>query len=204
MNLRTTVFSLFIVSLSVGWAVAADLPTRSELVDERYTADRSRGLITLNKRYLELYQVELDIALEAKKLDEANAIKLNIKRLNDEIASLAKASVARMEDSSSDAGSDEFALLAGKKIEFPMFGAPDKDVALSFQKDGAAVWHGLGGTQVERSYKPTEKARTFVVWWAQRSAQLEYEITVSEDGRTAEVEKLGLGETVVAPVRSGK
>ena len=51
----------------------------------KYQEDRSKGLVSLNRRYIESFQTELKTTLSAGKLEEANVIQTKIKSLEEEI-----------------------------------------------------------------------------------------------------------------------
>jgi hypothetical protein len=69
----------------------AQLPTKSELILEKYEEERAKGVTALNKRYIAAFEKELDLALAARELEEANTIQLKIQSLKTEMINLDKA-----------------------------------------------------------------------------------------------------------------
>lgn len=88
MKLRPLMLSGIFIAMFLITPVFADLPTRSGLLKKRYDEDRAKGLIALNRRYIDAYEKELNSALQSKKLEEANAIQLYIKALKAEVLAL--------------------------------------------------------------------------------------------------------------------
>ena len=165
--------------------VFADLPTRTEQLDRQFQDDRARGLIALNERYVADFQKELAIVMKAGNLEEANSIKAEIQKLVTEISEL-KGSLENLEEGA-EAMADDESLLEGKTIMFPHNTKPEELVGLRFLENGEAVWIGLGGREVEREFRKMDEERKFFVWWPARGDLSGYEVTVSEDGKTAEV-----------------
>lgn len=178
------IYKIVMVSAALFSSYAyADLPTRAEQLDESFAKDRAAGLIALNSRYLEIYRQALAESMKAGNLEEANAIKAEMESLEKEVASLSKLST--MTDSGDEA--EPGALLVGKTVMFPHDTKPEDLVGFRFMENGEAVWIGLGGIEVERAYELTDEPRKFHVWWPARENLPGYEVTVSDDGKSAVV-----------------
>lgn len=178
----------------------AQLPTRWEQIQDRYQKDRSRGLIALNERYLEAYREELKSALAAAKLEEANAIQELITTLEDEIASLdqEEPTTSSLKKPVKDAST----FLVGRSVTFPHNTKSDESVAFRFLENGKAIWVGLGGAEVDRAFRPIEgEPMKVYVWWPNRENDPGYEITVSEDGREAQVKNMNSQHLDIGEIR---
>lgn len=162
------------------------LPTRSDLLVEKYEEDRAKGIIALNKRYITKLEKELNVAIAAKKLEEANWIQSKIQILKAEINDPNRSDTSSMtsiEDKTRDPN-----FLVGKKIQFPNNRDPSQHAYFSFQEDGRAVYIGMGNATVPREYEPTGKSREFKLTWPGRQDDFStYIITVSPDGKSAEL-----------------
>lgn len=175
--LRICLITLFLSST----ALHSQLASRFDRLGEKYEEDRTKGLIALNQRFIERFEEELKSVVQANQLEEAIKIKDIIKGLKEEIAELEKIQKGGPMDAESAKD-----LLVGKQIEFPAWPeTPDKMAYFRFGEDGQAAWLGTGNQEVERAYKPTDKPGSFELWWPGRSPQGNYDITVSEDGKTA-------------------
>tara|TARA_R110000850_G_scaffold13154_3_gene42991 strand:+ start:584 stop:1198 length:615 start_codon:yes stop_codon:yes gene_type:complete len=160
------------------------LPSRSELLLEKYDADRAKGIASLNTRYIASLEKELDIAMAAKKLDEANWIQLKIQSLKDEVRTLEKSVDPVTTETKEKTKTDDF--LVGKSIGFPYKDDPSKNGYFSFQDEGKALWLGMKNQSVPREYKPTGKEREYLLTWPGREDGFgTYLITVAADGKTA-------------------
>ncbi len=152
----------------------------------KYQEDRSKGLVSLNRRYIESFQTELKTTLSAGKLEEANVIQTKIKSLEEEIVQLEKqAEIVRSRPSKVDAPD----FLVGKTVGFTR-GSDQALYYFSFQEEGKALWLGTKNQAIARTYKPTEKPREFQLWWESRPNDSKYSILVSEDGKSAKVIEL--------------
>ncbi|MAS95108.1 MAG: hypothetical protein CMO55_18080 [Verrucomicrobiales bacterium] len=56
---RTTVFGIVLLTIALHVPSFAQLKTRSELLQQKYIGDRSKGLIALNERYIEAFYEQL-------------------------------------------------------------------------------------------------------------------------------------------------
>lgn len=92
---------------------------------------------------------------------------------------------------------DNKEFLVGKKIGFPHNNDPTQLGYFSFQKDGKALWLGIGGQAIPREYKATGKPRQFSLWWPERKNQGNYQITVGPEGKTAEMVQFGIKGEIV-------
>lgn len=179
--------SLLIIVTTLGISLSyAELPTRWEQIQGRYEADRALGLINLNKRYIEAFEAELKMAMDARKLEEANTIQTHIEALKAEITALTKK--MEVEKAGGEAIKNAIPFLVGKSVTFPHNTNPDEFVSFHFFENGEANWVGLGGAVVSRAYRAVEGEPLKVfVWWPDRDNDKGYEITVSEDGKTSQV-----------------
>ncbi len=182
MKTRALVFSAVLFAV-FGETASTQTPTRSEILIENYQEDRLKGLVALNRRYIESFQKELTLAMKTGKLEEANWIQLKIKSLVDEIAELEK-QVEKAKSGPSKVDEPDF--LVGKTIGFLRGADNAAEYFFSFQKEGNALWLGTKNQQIPRNYKPTGKPREYELWWEAR-ADSKYTILVSEDGKTAKL-----------------
>ncbi len=192
-----------ITVITVSFIVLFLAPLHGELSGDRvmqsYSEDRARGLIALNERYLAAFEKELNSALQAKKLEEANAIQAYIKTLKVEIEEL-KSGRAKGAAIAQNKMADE-SLLVGKTIGFPHPDDPKRTVFFSFQKGGKALWLWTKNAQnpIPREYKPSGKPRQFLLWWPGRGGN--FQITVGAEGNTAELIELRTGRSVLGIIK---
>lgn len=164
----------------------AQLPTKSELVVKKYEEDRAKGITALNKRYIAAFEKELDLALAAKELEEANAIQKKIESLKAEIEGMSDSPVASLSSTEKITIDPDF--LVGKTLGIPFDHDPTKTAYFSFHADGQAYWLGLKNQKVDRAYKPTGKDREFHLWWPERGDDYGASIVkIAPDGKTATV-----------------
>ena len=173
----------------------AQLPTKSELILEKYEEERAKGVTALNKRYIAAFEKELDLALAARELEEANTIQLKIQSLKTEMINLDKAPDTPLSSTVKITIDPEF--LVGKTLGIPFNHDPTKTAYFSFQAEEKALWLGPKNQKVERAYKPTGRAREFLLWWPGRPDGFgTYVINIDADGKTATVTERSSNEIV--------
>lgn len=75
--------------------------------------------------------------------------------------------------------------------------APTRLAYYSFHEDGRALWLSVGNAEVDRAYKPTGRAREFLLWWPDRTDGAgTIVINLAPDGKTATVTMRSTNEIV--------